>query len=115
MDHQIVKVLWPARAVSCHGHLGLWDSHAQPDRSQARLQVIQLYSQGWEIISLHHVWRLSCPTVDAWIQRFETEHFAGLVARSQAPHAPARKVWRQPMVQAYHQRKAHLDAGRFRI
>ncbi len=28
--------------MACQGHLALWDYHAQPDRYQARLQVIQL-------------------------------------------------------------------------
>ena len=32
--------------------LPLEDYHTQPDRYQARLQVIKLYAQGWEKISL---------------------------------------------------------------
>jgi len=43
IDHKTVKALWQARTVSCQGHLGLWDYHAQPDRDQARMQVITLY------------------------------------------------------------------------
>jgi hypothetical protein len=38
-----LKALWQASTVSCQGHLGLWDHHAQPDRYQARLRVIQSY------------------------------------------------------------------------
>ena len=59
--------------------------------------------------------QVSRPTVDAWIRRFEAEHFAGLMDKSPAPHAPARKVWLPLMVQVYHLQKAHPDAGRFRI
>ena len=115
IDHKTVKALWQASAVSSQGHLGLWDYHAQPDRYQARLQVIQLYYRGWDKISISRVLHVSRPTINAWIQRFEAEHFAGLVDKSPAPHAPARKVWLPLMVQVYHLQKAHPDAGRFRI
>jgi hypothetical protein len=47
IDHKTVKTLWQASAVACQGHLALWDYHAQPDRYQARLQVIKLYYHGW--------------------------------------------------------------------
>jgi Helix-turn-helix domain len=58
--------------------------------------------------------RVSRPTVDAWIQRFEAEHFAGLVDKPRGPKGP-RKVWLPLMVQVYHLQKAHPDAGEFRI
>ena len=115
IDHKTVKALWQASAVSCQGHLGLWDYHAQPDRHQARMQVIQLYYHGWNKVSISQFLHVSRPTVDAWVRRFEAEHFAGLVDKSRAPHAPARKVWLPLMVQVYHLQKAHPDAGRFRI
>jgi hypothetical protein len=41
-----VKALWQESPVSGQGHLGLWHYHVHPDRYQARLQVIKLYSQG---------------------------------------------------------------------
>jgi transposase InsO family protein len=53
--------------------------------------------------------------VNAWIHRFEAEHFAGLVDKSRAPKAPVRKIWLPLMVQVYHLQKAHPDAGEFRI
>jgi transposase InsO family protein len=115
IDDKTVKVLWQESPVACQGHLGLWDYHAQPDRYQARLQVIRLYYQGWDKLSISRVLHVSRPTVDAWIQRFEADHVAGLLDKSSAPHAPARKVWLPLMVQVYHLQKAHPDAGRFRI
>jgi transposase len=115
IDDKTVKKLWQASSVRCQGHLGLWDYHAQPDRYQARLQVIKFYYQGWEKISIHRLLHVSRPTVDAWIRRFETEHFAGLTDRSRAPHAPVRKIWLPLMVQVYHLQKVHPDAGAFRI
>jgi transposase InsO family protein/transposase len=115
IDHKTVKALWQASAASCQGHLGLWDYHTHANRYQARLQVIQLYYQGWNKGSISRYVQVSRPTVDAWVQRFETEHFAGLVEKSRAPHAPARKIWLPLMVQVYHLQKAHPDAGRFRM
>ena len=115
IDDKTVKVLWQQSPSSCQGHLGLWDYHRHPDRYQARLQVIQLYYHGWEKVSISRFLHVSRPTVDAWIRRFETEHFAGLVDKSRAPHTPVRKIWLPLMVQVYHLQKAHPDAGEFRI
>src|SRR5919109_5105014 len=52
IDDKTVKKLWQQSPVSCQGHLGLWNYHRHPDRYQARLQVIQLYYQGWEKVSI---------------------------------------------------------------
>jgi transposase len=99
IDDKTVKKLWQQSPVSCQGHLGLWDYHAQPDRYQARLQVIQLYYHGWEKVSISRFLQVSRPTVDAWIRRFEAGHWAGLVDKSSAPEAPARKIWLPLIVQ----------------
>jgi transposase InsO family protein len=90
------------------------DDHTHPDRYQARLQVIRLYYQGWAKVSIMRVLQVSRPTVNAWIRRFEAEHFAGLVDKRRGPKTP-RKVWLPLMVQVYHLQKAHPDAGEFRI
>jgi hypothetical protein len=115
IDDKSVKKLWQESPVPCQGHPGLWDYHTQPDRYHARLQVIKLYYQGWEKISISRFLKVSRPTVDAWIQRFETEHFVGLADRSRAPKVPVRKIWLPLMVQVYHLQKVHPDAGEFRI
>lgn len=99
IDPKTVKALWQASAVSCQGPLGLWDYHAQPDRYHARIQVVQRYYRGWDKIRISRFLPVSRPTIDAWIQRFETEHVAGLLDNSPAPHMPARKVWLPLMVQ----------------
>jgi hypothetical protein len=101
--------------VAPQGHLPLWNYHTQPDRYQARLHVITLYAQGWEKRSISRFLQVSRPTIDAWITRFETEHFAGLLTKSRAPKAPARKVWLPLMMDVYHLQKCHPDAGGFRI
>ena len=114
IDDKTVKKLWQQSAVRRQAQLDLWDYHTHLDRYQARLQVVKLYYQGWEKVSISRVLQVSRPTVDAWIRRFEAEHFAGLVGRRPGPKAP-RKVWLPLMVRVYHLQKAHPDAGEFRI
>jgi len=110
-----IKKLWQQSPPAAQGALPLEDYHSQPDRYQARLQVLKLYYQGWTKRSISHVLHVSRPTVREWIQRFEAEHFAGLVDKSRAPKAPARKVWLSLMVEVYHLQKRHPDAGGCRI
>jgi hypothetical protein len=59
--------------------------------------------------------KVSRPTVDMWIRRFEVEHFAGLEDKSRAPKTTPRKVWLPLMIEIYHLQKRHPDAGEFRI
>jgi putative transposase len=115
VDHKTVKQLWEQSPVVAQEELALGTYHAYAERYQARLQVVQLYYQGWEKRSISRFLHVSRPTVDAWIHRFDTEHFAGLVDKSRAPKTPARKVWLPLMIQVYHLQKRHPDAGEFRL
>ena len=115
IDHKTVKQLWEQSAVVAQEELALGAYHAYAERYHARLQVVQLYYQGWEKRSISHFMHVSRPTVDAWIHRFDTEHFAGLLDKSRAPKTPARKVWLPLMIQVYHVQKRHPDAGEFRL
>ena len=114
IHHNTVKQLWEQSPVVATQQLDLWDYHTHPDRYQARLQVIKLYYQGWDKVSISQFLRLSRPTVDRWITRFETEHCAGLMDHKRGPKAP-RKRWFPVMVEVYHLQKRHPDAGEFRI
>jgi len=115
IDHKTAQRLWHQSAVATQEALPLRDYHTQPDRYQARLQVIKLYAQGWEKLSISRFLHVSRPTVDAWLKRFATEHFAGLLDKSSAPKAPARKIWLPLMIAVYHLQKRHPDAGKFRL
>jgi transposase InsO family protein len=115
INDKTAKHLWECSDVAPQGQLPLWNYHTQPDRYQARLHVIKLYAQGWEKRSISRFLQVSRPTIDAWITRFETEHFAGLLNKSRAPKAPARKVWLPLMMDVYHLQQRHPDAGGFRI
>jgi transposase len=110
-----VKQLWQQDLPAVQGELTLSGYHGQKDRYQARVQVIKLYYQGWNKLSISRVLHVSRPTVDRWIARFEAEHFAGLIDQSSAPKSPARKVWLPLMLEVYHLQKRHPDAGGFRI
>ncbi len=109
------KQLWQQTPPAAQGALALGDYQSAPDRSHARLEVLKLYAEGWNKLSISRFLQVSRPTVDRWITRFETEHFAGLEDKSHAPKAPARKVWLPLMMEVYHLQKRHPDAGEFRI
>jgi transposase InsO family protein len=115
MSHSTMKRLWSALPPSSPEQLPLLDSHSYPERSQARQQVIALYFQGWNKRSISRFLRVSRPTINEWIGRFETDNLASLEDTSSAPNAPGRKVWLPLMLAVYHLQKRHPDAGRFRI
>jgi len=115
INDKTAKRLWMRSEVAPQGQLPLGPYHTQPDRTQARLQVIALYAQGWEKRSISRFLQVSRPTIDTWIARWETDHVAGLLDTSRAPKAPARKVWLPLMLRVYHLQKRHPDAGGFRI
>jgi transposase InsO family protein len=115
VDDKTVKTLWQHSPPAVQGELALGDYHSHPDSYHARVQVIKLYYQGWNKQSISRFLHVSRPTVRAWIRRFETEHFAGLVNQSRAPKSPARKVWLPLMIEVYHLQKRHPDAGAFRL
>ena len=115
VDDKTVKTLWHQSPATAPQQLPLLDYHSDPDRAHARLQVIQLYAQGWSKRSISGYLHVSRPTITAWIRRFEAEELAGLADKSRAPHAPARKTWLPLMIEIYHLQKRHPDAGRFRM
>jgi Winged helix-turn helix len=93
IDDKTVKLLWQQSPVPTQQQLELWNYHSYPERYQARLQVVKLYYQGWDKLSISRFLQVSRPTVDTWIARFEAEHFAGLVDKKRGPKEPPRKVW----------------------
>ena len=115
VDDKTIKKLWQQSPGPIQGELPLDTYHSHPQRAHARRQVIKLYYQGWNKLSMSRFLKVSRPTVDLWIRRFEAEHFAGLEDKSHAPHTTPRKVWFPLMVEVYHLQKRHPDAGRFRI
>jgi hypothetical protein len=64
IDDKTVKKLWQQSAVRRHVQLDLWDYHTHPDRYQARLQVVKLFYQGWEKVSISHFLKVSRPTTE---------------------------------------------------
>jgi Winged helix-turn helix len=114
IHHNTVKQLWHQSPMTAPQQPARGDYHAQPNRAHARLQMVQLYYQGWDKMSLSRFFRISRPTVDRWIACFETNHFAELMDHKRGPQSP-RKVWFSVMVAVYHLQKRHPDAGEFRL
>jgi transposase InsO family protein len=123
MSHSTIKSIWYQLRVAAPQQLPLLDYHSYPERAQARKQVIELYFQGWNKLSISRLLRVSRPTINEWIGRFEADNLASLEVdnltaledHSSAPKAPVRKVWLPVMLEVYHLQKRHPDAGRFRI
>jgi transposase InsO family protein len=114
IPHNTVKRLWDQSAIPTPPPPPRRDSRPPAEHTDTRLQIIRLYYQGWDKVSLSRFLQVSRPTVDRWIARFEREHFAGLLGRKRGPQGP-RKVWFPVMVAVYHLQKRHPDAGEFRI
>ena len=115
ISHHSVQKLWQQLPPTAPQQLPLLDSHSYAERSQARMQGIELYFQGWSKRSISRFLHVSRPPIDAWIDRFERDNLASLEDKSSAPHTPARKAWLPAMVEIYHLQKRHPDAGGFRI
>jgi transposase InsO family protein len=115
LHHHTVKQLWQELPPAIPQQLPLLDYHSYAERSQARLEVITLYAQGWSKRSISRFLHVSRPTITAWIARFEAENLESLEDRSRAPKTTVRKAWLPAMVEIYHLQKRHPDAGGFRI
>jgi hypothetical protein len=113
MTDKTAKRLWQQSPPAPQGALPLGDYHSYPERSEARLEVLKLYVQGWNKLSISRVLPVSRPTVDRWIRRFEDEQLAGLVDRPRGLQAP-RKVWFPVMVASYHLQKGVFILQRHR-
>src|SRR5262245_27312715 len=65
LHHTTVKQLWQQSPGPTQQQLELWDYHSHPERYEARRQVIKLYYQGWDKISISRFLKVSRSTVDA--------------------------------------------------
>jgi hypothetical protein len=115
IDDKTVKRLWQQSPIPAQAELPFGPYHHHPDRAAARLEVVKLYYQGWSKLSISRFLKVSRPTVDLWIRRFEADHMDGLEDKSRAPKTTPRKTWFPLMMAIYHLQKRHPDAGRFRL
>ena len=92
--------------------LELWTYHTIPIAIRPRLQVVKLYYQGWDKLSISRFLHVPRPTVDAWIARFEAEHFAA-PSKKRGPKEPPQSLahgWC-----SVSSPEVYPDAGEFRI
>ena len=115
LSGQTAQRLWERLAPAPPVPRPLLDYHSHPTPAAARLEVITLYAQGWSKRSISQFLRVSRPTINLWLARFEADNLASLEDRSRAPHTLGRKAWLPMMVEIYHLQKCHPDAGGFRI
>ena len=115
ISDKTVKKLWRHLPPASPRQLPLLDYHSYAERAEARKQVIELYFQGWNKLSISRFLRVSRPTINEWISRFEWDNLASLEDQRSGPKSPERKVWLPVMLEVYHLQKRHPDAGRFRM
>ena len=115
LSDKTIKKLWEQLLPGGPQQLPLLAYHSYAEPSQARLQVIQLYVQGWSKTSISRFLPVSRPTITEWIGRFERDDLASLEDKSSAPKTPSRKAWLPVMMEVYQLQKRHPDAGGFRI
>jgi uncharacterized protein (DUF2267 family) len=99
ISHHSVKKLWPQLPPASPQQQPLLDYHSHPERAQARMEVIELYAQGWSKRSISRFLHVSRPTLNAWIARFETDNLDSLEDKSRAPKSTGRKAWLPVMVE----------------
>ena len=78
ISDKTVKKLWHQLPPAAPSQLSLLDYHSYAERAEARKQVIELYFQGWNKLSISRFMRVSRPTIDEWISRFESENLSSL-------------------------------------
>jgi len=115
IHHHTVQQLWQELPPAAPQQLPLLDYHSYAERSQARMEVIALYAQGWRKRSISQFLQVSRPTINTWIARFEADNLESVEDKSRAPHTTVRKAWLPVMVEISHLQKRHPDAGGFRI
>ncbi len=115
ISDKTVKKLWRQLPPASPRQLPLLDYHSYAERAEARKQVIELYFQSWNKLSISRFLRVSRPTINEWISRFEWDNLASLEDQRSGPKSPERKVWLPVMLEVYHLQKRHPDAGRFRM
>src|SRR5207245_10770225 len=93
ISHHSVQKLWHQLPPASPQQLPLLDYHRYAERSQARMEVIALYTQGWSKHSISRFLHVSRPTITAWIARFEADNVARLEDKSRAPKTTVRTAW----------------------
>jgi putative transposase len=88
--------------------------HAIADPTQRRLAVVRLHVEGWNAKSIAAYLETSRQTVDATLQRWAEEEFAGMPDKSRAPHQPATKVTLRAMATVKELQENPL-LGEFRV
>jgi transposase InsO family protein len=89
--------------------------HQHEDVRTARLEVIKLYYQGWNIQSISGFLGVSRQHIYTLLERFEAEQLGAAVPHSSAPHQRHRKLYLPLMKRLAELQKEYPLIGRFRM
>jgi transposase len=115
VDHKTVKNILKAHPVPVQPRLPFPKFRDFKDPYQARVEVVKLYYQGWNIKSISGFVGVSRKHIYTLLERFEEEAFVGLIERSHAPHHPPRKLSLPVLKKIADLQREYPYLGRFRI
>ncbi len=117
IDHKTVARLLKQSGVLDQGRLPFPNTrfHDHNDPRTARLEVIKLYYQGWNIQSISGFVGVSRKHIYSLLERFEHEQFAMALPRSRRNHHHHRKLYLPVMKRIAELQQEYPLIGRFRL
>jgi transposase len=115
IDHKAVARILKAHPPAVQKRLPFTKFHDYKNPYEARVEVIKLYYQGWNIQSISGFLGVSRKHVYRLLERFESEMFAGLQARRSGTKTPQRKLYLPLLKKIADLQRQYPLIGRFRL
>jgi transposase len=117
IDHKTVARLLKESGVLDQTRLPFPNTrfHDQSDPRTARMEVIKLYYQGWNIQSISGFLGVSRKHIYSLMERFEQEQFAMALPHSRRPHHHHQKLYLPVMKRIAELQQEYPLIGRFRL
>jgi transposase len=115
IDHKTVGRILERHPIAHQQRLPLPKFRDYKEPYEARVEVVKLYYRGWNIQSISGFLGVSRKHIYVLLERFEQEHFAGLVTRPMGPRHHHRKLYLPLLRKVADLQKEHPLIGRFRL
>jgi transposase len=115
IDHKAVARILKAQPPALQKRMPFTKFHDYKNPYEARVEVINLYYQGWNIQSISGFLGVSRRHVYRLLERFESEMFAGLQARPSGTKTPQRKLYLPLLKKIADMQREYPLIGRFRL
>jgi transposase InsO family protein len=115
IDHKTVGRILERHLIAHQPRLPLPKFRDYKEPYEARVEVVKLYYRGWNIQSISGFLGVSRQHIYTLLERFEEEHFAGLVTRPLGPRHHHRKMYLPLLKKVSDLQREHPLIGRFRL